>query len=63
MVSQAHEPEYPEPRDDQTDAETRDEILLDTETLFQGKQEIHIQHEGQLYHLRITRNGRLILNK
>jgi hemin uptake protein HemP len=31
--------------------------------LFQGAQEILIRHKGDLYHLRITRNDKLILTK
>jgi len=32
-------------------------------TLFQGRQEIRIEHQGEQYRLRITRNGKLILTK
>lgn len=31
--------------------------------LFQGKQEILIEHQGETYQLRITRNDKLILTK
>jgi len=31
--------------------------------LFQGRQEILIDHHGETYRLRITRNGKLILTK
>lgn len=31
--------------------------------LFQDKTEIRIQHEGEIYRLRITRSGGLLLNK
>jgi hemin uptake protein HemP len=34
-----------------------------SETLFDGRQEIGISHRGQRYVLRITRQGKLILNK
>ena len=47
------------PRDDRRDAGT----VFDSQTLFDGAKEIGIRHEGQLYRLRITRHGRLILNK
>lgn len=33
------------------------------ESLFKGAQEIRILHKGDLYHLRITRNDKLILTK
>ena len=31
--------------------------------LFRGQQEVLIRHQGETYRLRITRNGKLILNK
>src|SRR3954447_14303051 len=34
-----------------------------TENLFQGSREIGIEHYGSLYRLKITRQGKLILNK
>ena len=34
-----------------------------SETLFRGNREIAIRHEGEFYRLRITRQGKLILNK
>lgn len=37
--------------------------LLISEELFQGQREVLIQHAGELYRLRLTRNGKLILNK
>jgi hemin uptake protein HemP len=39
------------------------EQVLDSRTLFRDRTEIQIRHEGELYRLRLTRNGRLILNK
>ncbi|MBI1311551.1 hemin uptake protein HemP [bacterium] len=36
---------------------------LTSEELFAGRQEIEIQHDGEQYRLRITRNGKLILHK
>lgn len=44
------------------DGESSQEIL-DSETLFGDKREVSIRHEGQVYKLRITRFGKLILNK
>ncbi|MBN1511769.1 MAG: hemin uptake protein HemP [Phycisphaerae bacterium] len=38
-------------------------IVVDSRTLFRGRQEIQIRHEDEIYRLRVTRNGRLILNK
>jgi hemin uptake protein HemP len=37
--------------------------VVPTECLFKGAQEIRIQHNGDLYSLRITRNDKLILTK
>ena len=34
-----------------------------SEDLFQKAQEVIIEHEGEIYRLRITRNGKLILTK
>lgn len=34
-----------------------------TDALFQGNQEILINHNGENYRLRITKNGKLILTK
>ncbi len=40
-----------------------DRGAFDSRDLFRGRQEIEIIHEGEVYRLRLTRNGRLILNK
>lgn len=32
-------------------------------SLFKGRREIVIEHNGEFYRLRITRQGKLILNK
>ena len=36
---------------------------LDSRVLFEGTREIRIDHDGQEYRLRQTRNGKLILTK
>lgn len=36
---------------------------LESRELFAGRTEIGIEHEGALYRLKITRQGKLILNK
>jgi len=36
---------------------------LTSQSLFQGEHEIGIAHAGSLYKLKITRQGKLILNK
>lgn len=37
--------------------------VVHSDALMAGKNEIQILHEGELYRLRITKNGKLILNK
>ena len=37
--------------------------VVTSDTLFQGSREIGIEHFGALYRLKITRQGKLILNK
>jgi hemin uptake protein HemP len=37
--------------------------IIPSSTLFQDRREITISHEGAMYRLRITRQGKLILNK
>jgi hemin uptake protein HemP len=37
--------------------------VVTSDTLFQGSREIGIEHYGSLYRLKITRQGKLILNK
>lgn len=51
--------------------ETRPDLTLQREpsrvvtsdSLFRGSFEIGIEHEGSMYRLKITRQGKLILNK
>lgn len=38
-------------------------ITLSSGDLFQGKQILTIEHEGMIYTLRITRQGKLLLTK
>ncbi|PZO78683.1 MAG: hemin uptake protein HemP [Mesorhizobium amorphae] len=37
--------------------------IMSSRTLFNGTREIGIEHAGALYRLKITRQGKLILNK
>lgn len=37
--------------------------IIESDYLFYGRNEIEIRHAGALYRLRLTRNGKLILNK
>lgn len=42
---------------------TTEAIRIDSRELFQGQREICIEHAGQAYRLRITRQDKLILTK
>ena len=50
---------------DTTEQSSASEVLASysTDDLFSGSDEIHIQHEGEIYRMRITRNRKLILTK
>ncbi|MHB9070215.1 MAG: hemin uptake protein HemP [Sedimentisphaerales bacterium] len=37
--------------------------LLESSQLFGGGNEVEIKHKGSVYRLRITKNGKLIMNK
>lgn len=37
--------------------------VIASEELLQGSQEVEIQHGSDVYRLRVTRNGKLILHK
>ncbi len=37
--------------------------VIPAEKLFEGEREVIIEHEGERYRLRITRRGKLILQK
>jgi hemin uptake protein HemP len=37
--------------------------VVTSDSLFRGSYEIGIEHEGSMYRLKITRQGKLILNK
>ena len=37
--------------------------ILSTATLFAKRREVAIEHAGEVYSLRLTRNGKLILTK
>lgn len=36
---------------------------VDVRSLLEGHREVLLEHDGQLYHLRVTANGKLILTK
>ncbi|MBN1804154.1 MAG: hemin uptake protein HemP [Sedimentisphaerales bacterium] len=37
--------------------------VIESSSLFAGMKQVLISHAGEFYRLRITRNGKLILNK
>ena len=41
----------------------RQASVIESDYLFAEKKEVRIRHDGQVYRLRVTRNGKLILNK
>ena len=45
------------------DAAAGDSLIYHSAELFQGRMEIIIRHDNANYRLRITRQGKLILNK
>ncbi len=56
-----HDPEPPAPEEG-TPAGCRPRVI-ESATLFAGRREVDIRHGGETYRLRVTRNGKLILNK
>ncbi len=38
-------------------------LVIDADQLFQGRSEVALRHGDAVYHLKITRLGKLILNK
>jgi hemin uptake protein HemP len=57
----ASQPSAPEPV--QAVPGLRDLPLVSSETLLKGTNHLHIVHNGELYQLRATRQGKLILTK
>lgn len=51
-----------ERRDDRAPDSPRP-ATISSEDLFRGLREIQIRHAGEVYRLRLTRNGKLILHK
>lgn len=52
-----------DPRETDEQPEPTEPVDLDTRELFAGRSEIRIAHDNAVYRLRITRAGKLILNK
>lgn len=51
------------PASDDRSATPQRMTAYSTAVLFGGTREIEIEHNGEIYRLRITRQGKLILNK
>ena len=52
-----------EEKDDREDGQTEPPRILNAEEIFAGKREVWIELDGVRYRLRITRRGKLILQK
>jgi hemin uptake protein HemP len=50
-------------RSERRAAEIAAQCFIDTEQLFGNRDVIEIHHHGEVYRLRITKSGKLILNK
>ena len=50
-------------RDETDEPPGEPEVVIRTEELFGGRREVWIEHHGERYRLRITRRGKLILQK
>ena len=65
-MSQRHQSifDLPPPSPERPPQPVRDPArIVKSTTLFNGEREIGIEHAGALYRLKITRQGKLILNK
>lgn len=60
MPDQQREPAQQPP---QSSPIQQDAVRLRFLDLAGGRTEVQIEHRGQIYRLRVTRNGKLILNK
>ena len=53
----------PEPHAHPSNEHPPDTKPINFSTLANGQRELTIEHEGQFYRLRVTKNGKLLLNK
>ncbi len=57
-------PENPsEPQADENPSSAEKELVINSEELLQGRNEVQIRHFGETYRLRLTRSGKLLLQK
>ena len=57
------EPQQPDNRPDSTRAVHEEHPRISSAELLQGQQQLEIDHAGEVYRLRITKTGKLILTK
>ena len=62
-MKQTEEPPPDTAKQAQEQEPTGNLAVVEASSLFGGAREIGIRHEGSLYRLKITRQGKLILNK
>lgn len=60
IPSKPHPDDHQSPPSDETNAPLR---TIPSDELLRGTREVLIEHLGELYRLRLTRNGKLILQK
>lgn len=53
----------PQPADPGSVPAPEGTVSISSRQLLQGAREVLIEHEGETYRLRLTRNGKLILHK
>lgn len=63
MKQQTEETPHGAAKQAQKDEPTGDLAVVEASSLFGSSREIGIRHDGSLYRLKITRQGKLILNK
>lgn len=59
MIAEANQP----PRQSSDPAPPKQAVPVPSKDLLHGARELLIEHEGEIYRLRVTRNGKLILHK
>jgi hemin uptake protein HemP len=61
MMSTQPSMPFPEEADEQSDSERP--LTVTSQEVLQGRRELWIEHEGQIYRLRVTSRGKLYLTK
>lgn len=63
MTSNPNQPHVPDPVPESVNPLPHQSPAYEFRSLSQGQPEVLITHDGHIYRLRATRNGKLILNK